>query len=144
MCEGVLTGLRIAVGLGISHLSIRDNSQLTAGQAEGVRMSPLMKAYVDEVRKLECHFCSLKLEHVPRGQDAIVKDLSQIAAKGLPVPARAIIEKLSKPLAVPDEEDTRAPLATEQGAPPTTKQQEGTADPASERCVPPAPTCRSS
>jgi hypothetical protein len=24
-----------------------------------------MKAYVGEVRKLECHFNSLKLEHVP-------------------------------------------------------------------------------
>jgi hypothetical protein len=59
--------LRIATGLGISHLSIRSDSQLTAGQAEGVRMSPLMKAYTDKVWKLECHFCSLKLEHVPRG-----------------------------------------------------------------------------
>jgi hypothetical protein len=35
-----------------------------------------MKAYAGEVRKLECHFNSLKLEHVPHGQDAAVKELS--------------------------------------------------------------------
>jgi ribonuclease HI len=85
-CEGLLAGLRIAAGLAISHLAIRGDSQLTVGQAEGVRMSPLMKAYVDEVQKLECHFCSLKLEHVPRGQVVAVKELSRIAPKGLPVP----------------------------------------------------------
>jgi hypothetical protein len=45
-----------------------------------------MKPYAGEMRKLECRFHSLKLEHVPRGQDAAVKELSQIAAKGLPVP----------------------------------------------------------
>jgi hypothetical protein len=44
-----------------------------------------MKAYAGEVRKLECHFSSLKLKYVPSGQDAAVKELSQIAAQGLPV-----------------------------------------------------------
>jgi hypothetical protein len=73
--------------MGISCLSIRGDSQLIAGQAEGVKLSLLMKAYAGEVRKLECHFNSLKLEHVPRGQDAAVKELSQIAAKGFLVPA---------------------------------------------------------
>jgi hypothetical protein len=53
--------------MGISHLSICGDSQLTAGQAEGVKLSLLMKAYAGEVRKLECNFNSLKLEHVPRG-----------------------------------------------------------------------------
>jgi hypothetical protein len=91
----MLAGLRITVELEISHLSICGDSQLTASQAEGVRKSPMMKAYVGKVRKLECHFSSLKLEHDPRGQDAAVKELSRIAAKGLPVPAGAIVEKLS-------------------------------------------------
>jgi hypothetical protein len=30
-------------------------------------MSLLMKAYAGKVRKLECHFSNLKLEHFPRG-----------------------------------------------------------------------------
>jgi hypothetical protein len=107
-------------------------------------MSPLMKAYTDKVWKLECHFCSLKLEHVPRGQDTGMKDLSWIVAKGLPVPVGAIVEKLSKPSTVLEEEDTGAPPATKQGTPTTTEQQEGTADPASERCISLVPTCWSS
>jgi hypothetical protein len=107
-------------------------------------MSPLMKAYADKVWKLECHFCSLKLEHVPHGQDAVVKDLSRIVAKGLPVPVGAIVEKLSKPSAVLEEEDTRAPPMTKQRTPATTEQQEGTADLASEWCISLVPTCWSS
>jgi hypothetical protein len=35
-----------------------------------------MKAYVGEVRKLEYRFNSLKLEDVPRGHDAAVKELT--------------------------------------------------------------------
>jgi hypothetical protein len=81
--------------MGISRLSIRGDSQLTASQAEGVKLSPLIKAYAGEMRKLECHFNSLKLEHAPRGQDVAIKELSQIAAKGLPVPAGDIVEKFS-------------------------------------------------
>jgi hypothetical protein len=64
-----------------------------------------MKAYAGEMRKLECRFHSLKLEHVPRGLDAAVKKLSQIAAKGLPIPFGVAMEKLSQPSAVPEEED---------------------------------------
>jgi hypothetical protein len=35
-----------------------------------------MKAYAGEVRKLECHFTSLKLELIPCRQDDAVKELS--------------------------------------------------------------------
>jgi hypothetical protein len=72
----LLASLRIAAGMGISRLSIRGDSQLTAGHAEGIELSPLMKAYVGKMRKPECRFHSLKLEHVPRGQDAVIKELS--------------------------------------------------------------------
>jgi hypothetical protein len=60
-CEGLLAGLRITVGLGVTHLAICDDSQLTADQANGVGMIPLMKAYAGDVRKLERRFYSLKL-----------------------------------------------------------------------------------
>jgi hypothetical protein len=103
-----------------------------------------MKAYAGEVRKLECHFNNLKLEHVPRGQDAAVKELSWIAAKGLPVPTGAIVEKLSQPSTTPKDEEPGAPSTSAQGAPPTMEQQEGMVNPASERCILPAPTCRTS
>jgi hypothetical protein len=100
-----------------------------------------MKACAGEVRKLECHFNSLKLEHVPRGQDVAVKELPQIVAQVLPVLARAIVEKFSQPSAIPEDEELGVPLASEQGNLPTTEQQESMDGPASEQCIPPTPTC---
>jgi hypothetical protein len=90
-------------------LSIRGDSQLTDGHAEGTELSPLMKAYAGEMRKLECRFYSLKLEHVPRGQDAAIKKLSRIAAKGLTIPFGVAMENLSQLSAVPEEEDPEVP-----------------------------------
>jgi hypothetical protein len=59
------------------------------------------------------------LEHVPSGQNAIVKELSQIAGKGLPVPVGAFVERLSKPSATPEE--VAGALSTSMlGAPPAT------------------------
>jgi ribonuclease HI len=48
-CEALLASLRIAARMGISRLSIRGDSQLTVGQVEGTKLSPLMKAYVGEM-----------------------------------------------------------------------------------------------
>jgi hypothetical protein len=106
----------ITARMGISCLSIWGDSQHTTGHAEGVELSPLMKAYTGEMLKLECRFHSLKLKHAPRGQDAVVKELSQIATKGLLVPARFIMEKLSQPSAIPKDEELGIPTAPEQGA----------------------------
>ena len=47
--------------------------------------SPLMEAYVDEVRKLEERFDGLQTEHVPRAENSIADDLSKRAALKLPV-----------------------------------------------------------
>jgi ribonuclease HI len=96
-CESLLAGLRIVEGLGVTHLAVWGDSQLTPGQAGRTYMSPLMKAYAGGMRKLEHCFSNLKLEHVPHRHDAITKELSQIAAKGLPVPAGILVERLSKP-----------------------------------------------
>jgi hypothetical protein len=93
-CEGLLAGLRIAVGLEISCLSIHGDSQLMAGQAWGVKLSPPMKAYGERCGSLS-------------------------ATLG-------------------------APSVSDHGAPPPAEQQEGTVGPASERCILPAPTCRTS
>jgi hypothetical protein len=102
----------------------------------------LMKAYAGEMRKLECHFHSLKLEHVPRGQDATIKELSRIAAQGLPVPFRVAVEKLSQPSAIPEEEDPEVPPVPEQGTLQVAGMQEVLPGPASKRCTPPAQACR--
>jgi hypothetical protein len=124
--------------MGISRLSVRGDSQLTVGQVEGTKLSPLMKAYMGEMRKLECCFQSLKLEHVPHGQDATVKELSRIAAKGLSVPFGVAMENLSQPSAVPVEEDLEVLPASKQGILPVAELQEILSGPSSERGTPPA------
>ena len=57
--EGLLAGLRIAADLGIKKLIVRGDSQLVVRQVNKSYQSPLMEAYVDEVRKLEEHFDGL-------------------------------------------------------------------------------------
>ena len=63
--EELLAGLRIAADLIIRKLIIKGDSQLVVKQVNKYYQSPLMEAYVDEVRKLEEHFEGLQVEHVP-------------------------------------------------------------------------------
>ena len=63
--EGLLASLRIAADLGIKKLIIRGDSQLVLKQVNKDYQSPLMEAYVNEVRKLEERFDGLQAEHVP-------------------------------------------------------------------------------
>ena len=58
--EGLLAGLRIAAELGIKKLIIRGDSQLLVRQVNNDYQSPLMKAYVEEVRRLEERFDGLQ------------------------------------------------------------------------------------
>ncbi|XP_073357990.1 uncharacterized protein [Aegilops tauschii subsp. strangulata] len=78
--EGLLAGLRIAIDLGIRKLIVRGDSQLVVKEVNKDYQSPLMEAYVDEVRKLEESFDSLQAEHVPRAENNIADDLSKRAA----------------------------------------------------------------
>ena len=74
--EGLLAGLRIAADLGIRKLIIRGDSQLVVKQVKDYQ-SPLMEAYVNEVRKLEERFNVLQAEHVPRVENSIADNLSK-------------------------------------------------------------------
>ena len=65
--EGLLAGLRIATELGIKKL-IRGDSQLVVRQVNKDYQSPLMEAYIEEVRKLEERFDGLQTEHVPHAE----------------------------------------------------------------------------
>ena len=62
--EGLLASLSIAADLGIRKL-IRGDLQLVIKQVNKDYQSPLMEAYVDEVRKLEERFDGLQVEQVP-------------------------------------------------------------------------------
>ena len=69
--EGLLAGLRIAADLGVKKLIVRGDSQLVVRQVNKDYQSPLMEAYVDEVRKLEEHFDGIQAERVPRAENDI-------------------------------------------------------------------------
>jgi ribonuclease HI len=99
--KGLLAGLRITAGLGISRLVVRGDSQLLVNQVKTDYDCPQMWAYVDEVRKLERHFDGITLEHIPCGKNTIVDGLSQIAAMQLPIPTGVFFEWLTKPSAMP-------------------------------------------
>jgi hypothetical protein len=58
-CEGLLVGLRIVIELGIKKIVNRGDFQLIVKQVNKDYQSPLMEAYVEEVRKLEDHFDGL-------------------------------------------------------------------------------------
>ena len=76
--EGLLAGLKIAPELGIKKLIIRGDSQLVVRQAKKDYQSPLMEAYVEEVRRLEEHFDGLQTKHVPRAENSIADHLSKV------------------------------------------------------------------
>ena len=83
--EGLLAGLRIVADLGVKKLIVRGDSQLVVKQVNKDYQSPLVEAYVDEVRKLEEHFDGIQAEHVPRAENDIPDYLSKRAALKLPV-----------------------------------------------------------
>ena len=99
--EGLLAGLRIAVDLGIRKLIIRGDSQLVVKQVNKDYQSPLMKAYVEEVRKLEEHFDGLQTEHIPRVENSIADHLSKCAAQKFLVEPGTFVLHLNQPSVTP-------------------------------------------
>ena len=99
--EGLLAGLRIAADLGVKKLIVPGDSQLVVRQVNKDYQSPLMEAYVDEVRKLEERFDGLQAEHVPRAKNNIVDDLSKRAALKLPVEPGTFVFQLIQPSVEP-------------------------------------------
>ena len=63
--EGLLVGLSIEADLGVKKLIVRGDSQLIVRQVNKDYQSPLMEAYVDEVRKLEERFDDTQAKHIP-------------------------------------------------------------------------------
>ena len=92
--EGLLAGLRIAVELGIKKLIIRGDSRLVVRQVNKDYQSPLMEAYVEEVRRLEEHFDGLQIEHIPRAENNIADPLSKCSSNLLTSSMNASINGL--------------------------------------------------
>src|SRR4051812_19976935 len=99
--EGLLAGLRIAADLRVKKLIVRGDSQLVVRQVNKDYQSPLMEAYVDEVRKLEERFDDLQMEHVSRAQNDIADGLSKCAALKLRMEPGIFVLKLTQPSVTP-------------------------------------------
>ena len=78
--EGLMSGLRVTAGLGIHRLVVRGDSQLVVNQVRKEYDCPRMKAYVEEVRKLELQFKGIQMEHIPQGENFVADELSKIAS----------------------------------------------------------------
>src|SRR3990170_4232368 len=99
--EGLLAGLRITTELGIKKLIIHGDSQLVVRQVNKDYQSPLMEAYIEEVRKLEECFDGLQTKHVPRAKNSIADHLSKCAVQKLPVESGTFVLHLNQPSVTP-------------------------------------------
>lgn len=97
----MLAGLRIAVDLGVKKLIVRGDLQLVVRQVNKDYQSPLMEAYIDEVRKLEERFDGIQAEHVPRAENDIADYMSKHAAFKLPVEPGTFVLWLTQPSVEP-------------------------------------------
>jgi ribonuclease HI len=86
--EALVTGLRIAIELGVRHLDVRGDSQLVIDQVmkNSSCRDPKMKAYCEEVRRLESKFHGLGLNHIARRYNEAADELAKIASNRTTVP----------------------------------------------------------
>jgi hypothetical protein len=99
--EGLLAGLRITVDLRIRKLIVGGDSSLVVQQVNKDYQSPLMEAYVDEVRKLEENFDGLQTKHIPCAENNIADDLCKRAALKLPVELGTFVLHFNQPSVTP-------------------------------------------
>jgi hypothetical protein len=111
---------------------------LVVNQINKAYNCPQMWACVDEVQKLERHFDGLKLENIPRGKNVIADELSQIAAKWLPIPMGTFVEQFAKP-SVTSKAAVQTPTTSSLGAIPATAARQGSALTSTRRDFEPVP-----
>jgi ribonuclease HI len=86
--EALLSGLRIAIELGVKCLDVRGDSQLIIDQVmkESSCHDPKIEAYCKAVCRLEDKFDVLELNHVPRKYNEDADELAKIASGRTTVP----------------------------------------------------------
>jgi ribonuclease HI len=94
--EALVTGLRIAVELGVRHLDVRGDSQLVIDQVmkSSSCRDPKIEAYYEEVWCLEDKFHSLELNHVARRYNEVADELAKIASSQTTVPPNVFARDL--------------------------------------------------
>jgi ribonuclease HI len=97
--EALVTGLRIAIELGVRHLDVRGDSQLMIDQVmkSSSCRNPKMEAYCQEVRRLEDKFHGLELNHIARRYNEAADELAKIASGRATVPPDVFAKDLQHP-----------------------------------------------
>ena len=95
----LLAGLRASLGLGISKIVIKGDSQLVIKQINEEYACPRMAPFVQEVWKLRKRFQTFKADYVPREDNTEADELSRIASQWALVPPGVFIEELRQPSA---------------------------------------------
>ena len=97
--EALLSGLSIAIELGIKCLDVRGDSQLVIDQVmkESSCHDPKMEAYCNAVCRLEDKFDGLELNHVPRKYNEDADELAKIALGWTTVPPYIFARDIAKP-----------------------------------------------
>nr|CAB3465777.1 unnamed protein product [Digitaria exilis] len=97
--EAILTGLRIALDIGIKRLDIRGDSQLVVDQVmkESSCHDEKMAAYCEVVRSLEDKFEGLELHHIARRYNKEADELAKIASGRTTVPPNVFAKDIGKP-----------------------------------------------
>ena len=97
--EALLSGLRIAIELGVKRLDARGDSQLVVDQVmkESSCHDPKMEAYCNAVRRLEDKFDGLELNHVPHKYNEDANELAKIVSGRTTVPPNIFARDVAKP-----------------------------------------------
>jgi ribonuclease HI len=97
--EALVTGLRIAIELGVRHLDVRGDSQLVIDQVmkSSSCRDPKMETYCQEVRRLEDKFYGLELNHIARRYNEAADELAKIASSRTTVPPYVFAKDLQQP-----------------------------------------------
>jgi len=97
--EALLSGLRIAIELGIKRLDVRGDSQLIIDQVmkEASCHNEKMEAYCNAVRHFEDKFDGLELNHIACKYNEEADKLAKIASGQTTVPPNIFARDLAKP-----------------------------------------------
>ena len=100
--ETLLHGLRMAVSMGIQHLEVRGDSNLSISQINGEfgAKDPKMAAYCQAILRISARFEGLQFHHVARDSNQAANILARMGAKCDPGLPNTFVERLSKPSVV--------------------------------------------
>jgi len=97
--EALLSGLCVAIELGMKCLDVRGDSQLVIDQVmkESSCHDAKMEAYCNAVRRLEDKFDGLELNHIARKYNEEAGELAKIASGWTTIPPNVFVRDLTKP-----------------------------------------------